>query len=134
MRAAEALMLGSTMLRPVAVVRDDGEGGGCALGMIHAGRGEMAHFMDSGWMHIPDGEPLPCDCKGDYLMGSCCMLEHRIFFDDPVSRIVHLFNYHVCEKKDWTLERLADYIDEMEPRYDDEETAQVLDQSAVEKQ
>lgn len=123
MRVGEALMLGSTLLKPLAGQFDDGEGSGCALGMIHkAVGGTRANYLPGLglWAIFPwiaqRPAKLPCDCKGAKVMGSGCDMVSREHTEQTVSNvIVHLFNQHVCNNQDWSIERLADWIEQLDP-------------------
>jgi hypothetical protein len=48
-------------------------------------------------------------------MGTNCWMCHRASMTALRSVIVHLFNYHVVTAKDWTIERLADWVRSIEP-------------------
>ena len=107
LKPSEALMLGSTLLRPKAYTLNDGNGNGCALGMIAEARGfrrdrSGAYPLEAG-RGVPWGDDYPCTCVG------------------PISSpLVHIFNEHVCGDRTWTIEMLADWLRRFES---DEESA-----------
>lgn len=119
MRAAEALILGSTIVKPVAGNIDDDKGGGCALGMINHGLGSNQRYEFTEtfpWMWKENYTALPCDCKDERLIGSGCGMFPRNQIQRHITSIVvHLFNWHVCHVHDWTIDRLAEYIDSVDP-------------------
>ncbi len=109
MRYSTALGLGSVILKWVAGTTNDGHGGGCALGMIYKG-GKTA--TELGQLSAQ----LPCDCDlSRPIMGSGCgpAWYHGICTLDHA--IIHLFNYHVMTKKDWSMEKLIDWVRSVEP-------------------
>jgi len=124
MRASEALMLGSTLLKPLMGTwyqqDSSGEEYGCAMGMIQAGlagtAGGYSPLAIPEWMRYPWGRRLPCDCTGDYVTGSMGLMNSREVSEYTVQNtVVHLFNYHVMQKEDWTIERIADWLHSVEP-------------------
>lgn len=116
MRTSTRLLLGSTMIKWLRGTRNNGNGQGCALGMIEASGGSCAHLD-----HF-DVE-LPCDCNlANAIMGSSCHYSHYLRVCQASSAIVHLFNYHVMTTKDWTLERLVDWLRSVEPADPEEDT------------
>ncbi len=112
MRMAQAILLGSTMLKWVRGVIDSGDGG-CALGMANAGG---VDWSSQRWINQHLDAQLPCDCDttkqimcGGAIMG---------WFDTrwtKLNTLVHLFNYHVMTTKDWTIEQLCDWVDSVDP-------------------
>lgn len=125
MKASEALVLGSTLLKPVPGTQSTNDGrGGCALGMIAVAQGKkitvfsgntFGDFLVLEWMSRPT--TLPCSCKDKILMGSSCYPFSRESIESSIYRtLTHLFNYHVCGIQDWTIERLADWLKTVEPQ------------------
>ncbi|SRR6266566_3868700 len=130
MRASEAMLLGSTIIRPVMGKQNDGRGGGCALGMIAAAHNERYFSLYSfslvngsslsqyWWMWDKSGLSLPCDCKEERLMGDSGQWGLRSDMEGcAVLELVHLFNYHVMTRGDWNLERLAEWLDSVDPNF-----------------
>lgn len=118
MKMSLAMALGRTMIKALAGTRSNGDGYGCALGMAEAAISKTDTWSASEhvwpWILSPVG-PLPCGCTGR-VMGSGCNYES--YDGSPVvsvKSIVHLFNYHVMTKKDWTLDQLIDWIASVEP-------------------
>jgi hypothetical protein len=49
-------------------------------------------------------------------MGGGCDLNSRYsVLSNFTGIVVHLFNFHVCCRADWTIERLADWLRTVEP-------------------
>ena len=124
MRASEALMAGSLLLRPLGCIRNDGNGNGCALGMM-----EMAHGIDAGKSPtFPSSEfKLDYDIY-PWLRSVCihsCPVCGESFYLYPAMGILiaHIFDYHIAEiivlpdpkKGRWTIEQLADFIEAHDP-------------------
>lgn len=57
---------------------------------------------------------LPCECK-DLIVGGGMRLLASSGRESLMSAIIHLFNYHVMTKKDWTMEKVIDYVASVEP-------------------
>ncbi len=127
MRASEALMLGSMTVKPLrghfySSFTPEGPKG-CALGMISVARygHERTHqvqTVDGGypWMLDKRVVEFPCGCHESALvMGGGGMLVIPTSITCAVqTMIVHLFNQHVIDG-DWTIERLADWIESVDP-------------------
>jgi len=45
--------------------------------------------------------------------------------------IVHLFNYHVMTKKDWTMDQLIDWVRSVEPPDPEEDAPKVNEEKPV---
>ncbi len=135
MKSWQALLLGSTMLKPKRGVWNDHNGSGCALGMMWAGAGNEP--LSHSFSHLRYQQSvLPCGCKmtdeimwGDGNFG----IAHGDVYSDAV--IIHLFNQHVCDGS-WTIEQLAEWLRGVEEAMDAEsaqgektspETEKVLD-------
>ncbi len=125
MRASEALLKGSKMIRWVMGTQNDLSGGGCALGMMARVHGlERLNFCDDPlftsveeyqWMHTAS-PPLACNCLGSVLLGSGGDFNPRELLESRVAyQLVHLFNYHVMTEKDWTIEQLSKWLDIVDP-------------------
>ena len=119
MRLSDAINLGSLLLKPVAGTRGDGNDGGCALGMAGKAAGGYVGCGFADWAkEIQSVDLLPCECgkDGSKIMGSSCDYFYRASVPrNCVHAITHLFNYHVCTAKDWTLEQLVDWVRSVEP-------------------
>lgn len=123
MKISTAIALGRTMIKAVAGTRNNGLGYGCALGMAEAAIGQTNYYKSAEsnwrWITVPS-LPLPCGCTG-LVMGSGCHTESYHGGSWPtISSIVHLFNYHVMTKKDWTLDQLIDWLASIEPKEPEE--------------
>src|ERR1700687_528175 len=133
MRAAEAIRLGSLMIKPVAGTRNDGNGGGCAIGMGNfsltgdAGNGADMHTCRAwerrfSWVTKSVFTQLPCSCDSQMVVGSICRITARSCVEaSPIMAMVHLFNYHVCTVKDWTIDRLCEWFNSIDPTPRDSE-------------
>jgi hypothetical protein len=120
MRAAEAVRLGSLVVKPVAGKVSDGKGGGCAIGMGNFALGGAADCRQFEaryrWLDNTPQSDLPCDCVGDGLMESGCYTRNRDWVNSNYqSQMIHLFNYHVATVKDWTIDRLCEWLDSVDP-------------------
>jgi hypothetical protein len=128
MRAGEALMIGSMCIKPRrGTFYVPGLNEGCALGMIaiatngveqtvrrsSAGLAGLAGFP---WMSRQLTVEFPCGCENkDRVMGGGGMFARSSNVTGSVeTMIVHLFNQHVIDG-DWTIERLADWIESVDP-------------------
>ena len=121
MRLSEAIMLGSTVVTAKAGGQHFSETqAGCALGMAAIANGWRfrrvfgrvpekdqrtwsAETVWGKWLLSPVARP--CDCWR-------LRVPHEMRTKDVIA---HLFDYHVMEKKDWTLERLAAWVATQEP-------------------
>jgi hypothetical protein len=130
MKTSEHLMLGSTLLKPLCgrFINDEGTEG-CAMGMILAAKYGLAAVLQMDkedavpadwnqiWYNRPTFTALPCNCRDSMVMGSAGASWLRSWCEiSPCNVIVHMFNYHVCTNKDWTIEQLADWIATIEPQ------------------
>jgi hypothetical protein len=142
MKLSEAILLGSTVVTPKAgALRFSGEDAGCALGMAVIARGctfvpaqRQIPVQDLRTMNVEDiwGRWLvrvvmrPCDCRVPVTVGRLRLKEIVAFVFDcgsaPLPRemrikdiVAHLFDYHVMEKRDWTLDQLVAWLEPFEP-------------------
>jgi hypothetical protein len=122
MKAAEALLLGSTTLKKIRGMFDTGPTGcfgppdsGCALGMINRAVGGRYNYTgyyvrEFPWIRNRASLPLPCEHHNDrMIMSGGGMVRPR---EDTVTWehcIVHLFNQHVIDGS-WSIEMLADWL------------------------
>lgn len=108
MRASEALLLGSTILKPLPRTFDNGRGSGCAIGMINRAVGgdvqDIKFKKVFPWM---DSNPvtLPCGCNRR---------------DNVTGAVMHLFDSHYETDyhglaTPWTIEMIADWLRTVEP-------------------
>lgn len=119
MKASEALILGSTMLRPRPRTFDDNYGSGCAMGMINKAIGGDALtqivLLKYPWMSDRQF-PYPCGCRrangpqGDYTPHSTANDIVIHLFDDHYG---HPLNGPKLAK--WTIEQIADWLGKVEP-------------------
>lgn len=125
MRASEALMIGSTYVKPKRGVfyNHDAAGGGegCALGMMSLAKFGVQvalkqHDVGFAWIKKLTPIEFPCGCeKNKVVMGGGGHPEPCDFIMlYPQTMIVHLFNQHVIDG-DWTIEQLADWIESIDP-------------------
>lgn len=120
MKLSEAILLGSTILAPQAGSQYSSETkAGCALGMAAIARG--AGFRQVPLANKADKRTLgteglwgvwvltmtkrPCKCWP--------LLAPREMRIKDI--IAHIFDQHVMRKKDWTLERLVEWVETVEP-------------------
>jgi hypothetical protein len=142
MRLSEAILLGSTVVTPKAgALRFSGENAGCALGMAVIARGGTfrptkhqfpvterrtlnVEDMWGTWLLRPVARP--CDCRAPLTLNRLCLKEFTAYLRHPRSAalpremrikdiVAHLFDYHVMEQRDWTLDRLATWLQPLEP-------------------
>jgi hypothetical protein len=115
MKLSDAILLGSTMIKPLAGkhLSPDGDEG-CAWGMVDMATGGRA-FRDLLVMAANFLAELPCGCTDEWIIGSGMNVQRRESMNNLSAIIVHLFNYHVMTRKDWTLERLVDWVRSVEP-------------------
>lgn len=124
MKLSEAILLGSTVVAPRAGGQHFHETQqGCALGMAAVARGctfravtrpiddlERRTLGVEGvwgtWVLLP--VERPCDCWRIWL-------RRRMRIKDVIA---HLFDYHVMDKKNWTLEQLVAWVETVEPKED----------------
>ena len=124
MRLSEAILLGSTVVAPKAGGQYFSESkSGCALGMAAIARGceygpnrqavplpeqdQRAVGTEGVWGNWVMREVVrPCDCWR-------FRVPHEMRIKDVIA---HLFDYHVMAKKNWTLERLAAWVETVEPK------------------
>ena len=121
MKLSEAILLGSTVLTPKAGGQHFPESqSGCALGMAAIARGcsfrTVKNFDErdrrtlgtegvwGDW--VLEKVVRPCDCWRFWIRR-----EMRI-----KDIITHLFDWHVMIKKNWTLERLVEWVETVEPK------------------
>lgn len=107
MRASDALILGSTMLKPLPRTFDDGHGSGCAMGMMNRAIGgterNQVVVQKFRWMMAEHSYLYPCGCT-----------EVRKTANDVV---IHLFDSHWSDLslEHWSIERIADWLRSVEP-------------------
>jgi len=122
MKLSEAILLGSTVLTPRAGGQYFSETQqGCALGMAALARGctfrTVVHPVDDperrtlgvegiwgAWvLHRMD---RPCDCWRIWI-------RRKMRIKDIIT---HLFDYHIMDKRNWTLEQLVAWVETVEPK------------------
>jgi hypothetical protein len=140
-RLSEAIVLGSTVVKPKAgALRFHGEDSGCALGMAVIATGGRFRRVER---PLPEAERRtlnvediwgpwilrrigrPCDCGVHLVMGSLRRRKIGGYRRMPFSAlpremrikdiVAHLFDYHVIERRDWTLDRLVSWLQPLEP-------------------
>jgi hypothetical protein len=124
MKLSEAILLGSTVSTARAGgLRFPGTDERCALGM--AAIAQACTFARA-------TRPLPRkdqrtlnaeDVWGDWLlrvvMRTCDCPPRRVQHQMRVKDVIaHLFDYHVMEKRDWTLDQLVTWVQTWEPKVD----------------
>jgi hypothetical protein len=121
MKLSEAILLGSSMLAPRAGGQHFAETQeGCALGMAAVARGctfgpargpveateRRTLGVEGVWGEwVLRLEERPCDCWR-------IRVPRKMRIKDIIA---HLFDRHVMEKKNWTLERLVSWVKTVEP-------------------
>lgn len=142
MRLSEAILLGSTVVTPKAgALSFSGENAGCALGMAVIASGGTFHFAKR---QVPLAErrtlnveaiwgpwllrlaARPCECRVPLTLNHLHFKEIAAYLRHPYAAAVprnmrikdivaHLFDYHIMEKRDWTLDRVATWLQPLEP-------------------
>jgi len=126
MKLSEAIRLGSLILKPVCG-RYLTPYGGCALGMAVAAKGGTYNrpdaFCENEWntfLYQKHGlSKLPCGCENKETSmqeGGVFRSTRYLLLGHYRSLIVHLFNYHVCTVKDWTIDKLCEWVASVEPQ------------------
>jgi len=122
MKLSEAIFLGSTVLAPKAGGQHFSETQqGCALGMAAVARGCTFHTV-TGPVDDKDRRTLgvegiwgawvleqvqrPCDCWRIWI-------RRKMRIKDVIA---HLFDYHIMDKRNWTLEQLVAWVETVEPK------------------
>ena len=122
MRLSEAILLGSTVLAPKAGGQHFSETQeGCALGMAAVARGctfrtvikpvddreRRTLGVEGIWgTWVLEQVERPCDCWRIWI-------RRQMRIKDIIA---HLFDFHVMEKRNWTLERLIAWVETVEPK------------------
>ena len=110
MKLSEAIVLGSSVVRPLAGgLASDPNRQTCAFMIAAAALGQPACM----WAKAPDAWPwitrqlyhVPCGCRG----------WDRYLPANYMTAIIHLFACHVATGE-WTLEQLASWVAEVEPQ------------------
>ena len=142
MKLSEAILLGSTVVTPKAgALRFPGENAGCALGMAVIASGGTFHrskrqfpTAERRTLNVEDiwGAWLlrrvarPCNCRVPLTLNRLRLKEITAYMRHPFSAVLpremrikdivaHLFDYHVMEERDWTLDRLTTWLEPQEP-------------------
>jgi hypothetical protein len=122
MRLSEAILLGSTVLAPKAGGQHFSETQqGCALGMAAVARGctfrtvirpiddreRRTLGVEGVWGDwVLESEERPCDCWRIWIRRKM-----------PIKGVIaHLFDYHIMDKRNWTLEQLVAWVKTVEPQ------------------
>jgi SRSO17 transposase len=112
MKISEAMLLGSTMIQPVAGVHlDTFNSAGCAMGMVNIAAPSL--WKELGHRCRITQVKTPCDCTVGFISRMQRGPVYRA--NNLMMTIVHLFNDHVMTKKDWTLDRLIEWVASVEP-------------------
>jgi hypothetical protein len=123
MRLSEAILLGSTVVAPQAGGQYFSKSqSGCALGMATIARGY--HYGPGRKRAIREQDRRTLGTEGiwgDWLVQEvvrpcdCWFLRvpRKMRIKDIVA---HLFDHHVMARKNWTLERLAAWVETVEPK------------------
>ena len=142
MRLSEAILLGSTVVTPKAgALSFSGENAGCALGMAVIASGGTFHrakrqfpVTERRTLNVEDiwGTWLlrlvarPCACRVPLTLNRLRLKEITAYLRHPRAAalppemrikdiVAHLFDYHVMEERDWTLDRLSTWLQPLEP-------------------
>ena len=121
MKLSEAILLGSTVVAPKARGQYFSESqSGCALGMAAIARGcEYGPKR----LAIPTRDRRAVGTEeiwGDWVMREvvrpCDCWRLRVPYEMRIKDVIaHIFDRHVVTKKNWTLERLAAWVQTVEP-------------------
>src|SRR5215475_6788280 len=122
MKLSEAILLGSSILTPRAGRQHFAETQeGCALGMAAVARGctfrtwtkpfderdRRTLGVEGVWGNwVLDEVERPCDCWRIWI-------RRKMRIKDIVA---HLFDYHIMNKRNWTLEQLVKWVETVEPK------------------
>jgi hypothetical protein len=122
MKLSEAILLGSTVLAPKAGGQHFSETQqGCALGMAAVARGctfrtvirpiddreRRTLGVEGVWGPWVLGRvERPCDCWRIWI-------RRKMRIKDIIA---HLFDYHIMDKRNWTLEQLVAWVETVEPK------------------
>jgi hypothetical protein len=122
MKLSEAILLGSTVVTAKAGRQLFSESqAGCALGMAAIARGCSFHAVSQ---PIPDEERRTLGAEavwGTWMLREvarpCNCWRFRVPHEMRIKDVIaHLFDHHVMTKKNWTLERLAVWVETVEPK------------------
>jgi hypothetical protein len=122
MRLSEAILLGSTVLTPQAGRQHfAGNQAGCALGMAAIARGCSFRRV---FRPFPSTDRRTLGTEGIWgqwvlqaVVRPCACWRFRVPCEMRIKDIIaHTFDYHVMRKKDWTLDRLAAWVETVEPK------------------
>jgi hypothetical protein len=147
MRLSDGMLLGSVVLKPRRglLITNDGNHG-CALGMALVAAGETVKTIgpvveDIVLMENLDTGKVEKINFGfqDYTLlrkywpwilnttaNRPCTCFYRDKFNGYQEIITHLFDYHVMKIKDWTFDRLVDWVRSVEPVEEEEQSAMSL--------
>lgn len=122
MKLSEAILLGSTVVPAKAGRQLFSESqGGCALGMAAIARGCSFHAVSQ---PVPEEERRTLGAEavwGSWMLREvvrpCNCWRFRVPHEMRIKDVIaHLFDHHVMTKKNWTLERLAAWVETVEPK------------------
>jgi len=120
MKLSDAILLGSTLLAPQAGKQYSAENqSGCALGMAAIANGCSFRRVEN----VPWQERRTLGVEGVWGTWTLEVVRRpcKCFFLIVQRKlrikeiIAHLFDYHVVNKKNWTLEQLVDWVRTVEP-------------------
>ena len=122
MKLSEAILLGSTVIAPRAGGQHFSETQqGCALGMAAVARGctfctvirpvddreRRTLGVEGVWgAWVLQQRERPCDCWRIWI-------RRKMRIKDIIA---HLFDYHIMDKRNWTLEQLVAWVETVEPK------------------
>jgi len=122
MKLSEAILLGSTIMAPRAGGQHFSETQqGCALGMAAVARGctfrtvsrpvddreRRTLGVEGVWGDwVLEQRERPCDCWRIWI-------RRKMRIKDIIA---HLFDYHIMDKRNWTLEQLVAWVETVEPK------------------
>lgn len=116
MRFAEKMLLNAKFYGLVAGIRHDGKGNRCAIGLVEE---NVNHRSFGGWADTLAEELYPW-VRADARYP--CEHYSPAALNNITGVIAHLFNEHVMQAQifylsasPWTLEKLADWIDSIDP-------------------
>jgi hypothetical protein len=124
MKLSEAILLGSTVLTPEAGGLHFAKNqSGCALGMAAIARGgsfrPATHLPPQKDRRTMGTEGLWGDWVLQIVARPCTCWRFRVPREMRIKdTIAHIFDYHVMTKKNWTIDRLAAWVQTVEPKND----------------
>jgi len=124
MKLSDAILLGSTILTPEAGGLHFAKNqSGCALGMAAIARGctfrPATYLPPQKDRRTMGAEGLWGDWVLQIVARPCTCWRFRVPREMRIKDVIaHTFDYHVMAKKNWTMDRLAAWVQTVEPKKD----------------